>query len=223
MKSILKRIKNKIFNKNKLSKKEQRHKLVGAPKNWKMKQDFQIKFLIEQGLDENDKFLDIGCGTLRGGIPIINHLNEGNYYGIDVRSNVIDEARKELKQEKLIDKNPKLFAFNEFSELKLDTKFDVIFAYSVLIHLSDDILEECIKFVSNNISNEGVFYANINTVENVDGNWQGFPVVFRPIEFYKAMAEKFNLKLEVIGQLKDLGHISNKELGDKQLMVKLYN
>ena len=74
----LKKMKKQVFNKLFLSKKEQRHYLVGAAHLWEMKQKFQIEFLKENGLKPQDRFVDIGCGTLRGGIPLIKYLETGN-------------------------------------------------------------------------------------------------------------------------------------------------
>ncbi|WP_204346112.1 class I SAM-dependent methyltransferase [Psychroserpens algicola] len=220
MKTILKRIKNKLFKKNKLTKKEQRHKLVGSAKSWKLKQDFQIAFLLNQGLKVDDKFLDLGCGTLRGGIPIINYLNEGHYYGIDVRKDVLVEGKKELKQEGLAHKNPKLISFDNFSELELNETFDVIFAFSVLIHLEDSILENCLHFVSRHLNSSGKFMANVNIGERPKGSWLEFPVMFKPIEFYEELAQKAGLSVTQMGTIKSLGHHSNDELSNNQIMLQ---
>ncbi|PNQ72110.1 hypothetical protein C1T31_13480 [Hanstruepera neustonica] len=226
MKQTLKKIYNKYFKKKRkkkaLTEKEKRHSLVGPPKLWKMKQQFQIDFLKQNGMQKHHKFLDVGCGTLRGGIPIIEFLNEENYYGIDVRSEAINEGKNELRQEQLEHKNPNLILFEDFKALKIDVKFDMIFAFSVLIHLKDDIAKDCFSFISEHLDSKGSFYANVNCIENEDGQWQGFPVVFRSIDFYKELAQNVNLGLEVIGQLKDLGHVSNKELGDQQFMLRFY-
>ncbi|MDG2369210.1 MAG: class I SAM-dependent methyltransferase [Flavobacteriales bacterium] len=198
---------------------EKRHALVGPAKLWKMKQDFQINFLKSQGLQPNQKLMDVGCGTLRGGIPLINYLEKGNYYGIEVRNTVLEEGRKELKEHDLERKEPHLIAFSEFNEISLNAKLDVMLAFSVLIHMEDTIVEKCIEFVSKQLENNGTFYANVNLVSHQDSNWQGFPVVFRTLEFYEALASKNNLKVTTIGSLGELGHISGQELGDKQVML----
>ena len=57
-------------------KNEKRASLVGPPKLWQSKRDCQIKFLLEHGLKQDHYLLDLGCGVLRGGIPIINYLEK---------------------------------------------------------------------------------------------------------------------------------------------------
>tara|TARA_B110000438_G_C15638292_1_gene574126 strand:+ start:110 stop:781 length:672 start_codon:yes stop_codon:yes gene_type:complete len=198
---------------------EKRHALVGPAKLWKMKQDFQINFLKSKGLQPNQKLMDIGCGTLRGGIPLIKYLETGNYFGIEVRNDVLDEGKNELKEHDLENKKPQLIAFKEFNEIAISAKLDVMLAFSVLIHMEDSIVEKCLEFVSNNLGDNGVLYANVNLVSHQDSNWQGFPVVFRTLEFYETLAKKNNLKVTTIGTLGELGHVSGQELGDKQIML----
>ncbi len=71
--------------------KQKRHAHVGAPELWKKSRDFQIKFLKDMGLMPKNYLLDIGCGTLVGGIPIIRYLEKHHYYGIEVRSDVLED------------------------------------------------------------------------------------------------------------------------------------
>ena len=82
-----------------------RHSMVGPAHLWKMKRDFQNRFLRQIGLRPEHYFLEIGCGTLRGGIPIIQYLEQGHYFGLDVRNEVIEEAKKEVTKFNLEAKN----------------------------------------------------------------------------------------------------------------------
>lgn len=216
LKSAKRRIERLFFSKD-----EKRHELVGPPKLWKMKQDFQIRFLKDHNLKKTNTLLDIGCGTLRGGIPLIDFLDSGNYFGIDVRENVLLEGKKELKEHNLEHKNPRLVSFSDFKDLNLDSKFDVIFSFSVLIHLEDRIAQSCFRFVSQHLSKNGVFYANVNLGSRKEGKWQGFPVVWRSLEFYKDLCDSNGLELDILGKLGDLEHKSGVESQDNQTMLKI--
>ena len=220
MRKTIYKLKQKIKSILTNDKKEKRHSLVGAAINWKLKQQFQINFLKSQGIKPEDVFLDIGCGTLRGGIPIIEYLDQGNYFGIDIRDNVIKEAKKELKEENLNTKEPTILKFDDFKFLELDSKFDKILAFSVLIHLKDDIVNDCMQFVSKYLkTNESVFYANVNYGDRPDGSWSGFPVVFRSFDFYKNLAKKYGMTVSELGDLKSHGHLSGDKLSDRQMLL----
>lgn len=202
------------------TKQERRHSLVGAPNVWKYTRKFQFQFLLDQGLQKTDKLMDIGCGTLRGGIPMIQYLNKGNYYGMDVRDQVLDEGRKEIKTAKLEDKEPNLISFDHFSEVSLDVKFNMMFAFSVLIHLEDKIAESCFQFVGKSLVKGGVFCANVNLADFEDGTWVGFPIVFRSQEFYNNLAAKNGMEVEVMGNMLSIGHSTGKNSDKQQVMLK---
>jgi hypothetical protein len=53
----------------------------------------QFDFLRQQGLLPQHKLMDIGCGALRCGIPIIRYLDEGNYYGLDINASLIEAGQ----------------------------------------------------------------------------------------------------------------------------------
>jgi cyclopropane fatty-acyl-phospholipid synthase-like methyltransferase len=200
---------------------ERRHGLVGPANLWKMKRDFQFNFLKGMGLKPEYYLLDIGCGTLRGGIPLIDYLQTGHYYGVDVREKALDEARKELKEANLEEKVPTLVLSLDNIKLQTDRKFDYIWAFSVLIHMSDDILSGTLDFVSKHLSKSGVFYANVIVDEMQKCNWEGFPVVSRTIDFYTQECDRHGLVVTDLGLLKDLGHNADTESHDNQRMLRI--
>lgn len=203
------------------SKKERRHALVGQAKLWELKRDFQIQFLKDMGLMPKHYLCDIGCGTLRGGLPIIKYLDDGRYFGIEVREKVLEEGRKELEEAGLEGNNPTLLLCSDMSQLTIDRKFDYIWGFSVLFHMQDKILNHTLQFVSRHLSENGVLYTNVNIGEREKDNWQGFPVVARPLDFYRKVCAMNGLVVTDIGSLKELGHLANIESQDNQRMLKI--
>lgn len=188
------------------SKPSERHSKAGPADLWEMKRDFQISFLRNIGLKPEHQLMDFGCGTLRGGLPLIQYLDTGNYSGIEVRQQVLDEGILELNESGLTHKNARLEHVTDLSQHELGVRYDVIWAFSVLIHLEDNILGEVLDFVSRHLSEKGVFYANVNVSTQPDGSWQGFPVVFRNFDFYKAAFERNNMTVSDLGYLQEFGH-----------------
>ncbi len=171
-----------------------------------MKRQFQIDFLRDHGMTPTDHVLDLGCGTLRGGVPIISYLEPGGYVGVDVRAEAIDEAFLELADSGLESKGAELVLTDDLSELDLGRDFDIIWAFSVLIHLSDDILVGALDFIGRHLREGGVVCANVKEGPRSDGSWDEFPGVIRPADFYReAMADR-GLVMEDIGSLPELGH-----------------
>ncbi|MFQ5604458.1 MAG: class I SAM-dependent methyltransferase [bacterium] len=200
---------------------ERRHALVGPPELWKMKRDFQIHFLKRVGLQPQHFLLDIGCGTLRGGIPIIQYLDPGHYFGIESREEVLTEGQRELVSFKLTSKEPRLICEGDFSSINLKQTFDFVWAFSVFIHMTDDIVQHCLKFVEQHLKMAGAFYANVNIGENNRGNWQGFPVVYRPLEFYQEICINCHLRVQDIGSLADYGHRTKFKAQNDQRILKI--
>lgn len=198
---------------------EQRHGLVGRPDLWRMKRAFQIDFLRAQGLRAGHRVLDIGCGSLRGGAALIAFLEPGGYSGIDVRESVLAEARRELLREGLLARRPELKLVDNMLELDLQRRFDVVWAFSVLFHLADPILDTCMGMAARHLEPEGVFFANVIIGEGVPGEWQGFPVVPRSLDTYRALALRYGLHTRVVGTLAELGHHSGVPSGDSQSML----
>ncbi|MFP7722482.1 class I SAM-dependent methyltransferase [Lysobacter sp. A3-1-A15] len=184
-----------------------------------MKRLFQIEFLRGRNLAPADHLLDLGCGTLRGGIPLIDYLDAGGYVGIDVREEVIVEARAELELHGLGDKRATLLATDGLAALALGRSFDVVWAFSVLIHMDDAHLEEALEFTARHLAPAGVLYANVNVGERAPGGWQGFPVMWRPLAAYADAARRAGLEVEDLGALGGLGHDSGVAAQDAQRML----
>jgi len=68
----------------------------------------QYQFLIDQGLQPSHTLLDVGCGSLRGGVYLIRYLEAGNDIGVDINQSLLDAGFDiELKQSGLQYKIPR--------------------------------------------------------------------------------------------------------------------
>ncbi len=175
---------------------ERRHSLAGPVSLWDTQRQFQIAFLKKHGLKPHHTLLDFGCGPLRGGIPIINYLNTGNYHGIDINREALDEAEKELKENKLEHKRPTLVHVEQKETLKLYKTFDFIWAFSAVIHMPDYAYEAFISFTSKHLKRNGVLYMNVNIGKRrTGGRFLSFNTYVRPLKFYNEIILKYNLKI----------------------------
>jgi SAM-dependent methyltransferase len=168
---------------------------------------FQMDFLKSEGLHPNAHFLEIGCGPLTLGVPLIDYLYASKYTGVDVRNNVLDIAYGQISENRLSSKNPRLIHSNAFGADAINgEKFDIIWAFSVLFHLTDDLVERLLREAFFKLSPQGVFWANINsTVGNSDTRWNEFPFMRREPAFYEEIAAREGLSMHSRGTLEELG------------------
>jgi SAM-dependent methyltransferase len=179
-----------------------------------VKRRFQSDFLIAHGLRPEQRLLDIGCGTLRGGIPLIEYLDAGHYFGIEAREEALKEAYAALAEAGLEGKSPTLIHSADPAGVNLREQVQVAWAFSVLIHMEDPIVEACLGLVARVLDEGGVFYANVILGDGPRAQWREFPVVPRPQAFYEDLAVRHALDFSVMGPLKALGYPKDAEGGN---------
>ena len=172
----------------------------------------QYHFLVSAGLNPDNVFLDVGCGSLRLGQYLIPMLNQGNYYGLDARKDIVLEGfNNELLYDVVKQKQPKFFFNHNFDFSFIDT-FDYAMAQSLFTHLSMKHIEICLNNISNIMNNKSKFYFTFvlgdssknPKIEMHPG--KGWRYNFTELE---DAACKFNLKLEHIG---DWNHPRNQDI-----------
>jgi cyclopropane fatty-acyl-phospholipid synthase-like methyltransferase len=157
-------------------------------------------------LKPHHRLLDFGCGTLVGGVPLINYLDTGCYFGVDIRPKVIEEGRKEIRELQLEGKQPTLYVCESIGSLSISVSFDYIFSFFVLGLLNMSQLKELFHFISGHLNPDGAFYANIRVDDKDKGvKWYGFDINTHPMTFYKEISADACLKLTDIGSLGDYG------------------
>lgn len=144
---------------------------------WEEIGKLQSDFLVKQGLRQEHYLLDVGCGSLRGGIHFIRYLEQGHYFGIDIRKDLLDAGRTELKMNNLTYKNPILVKMGNFDFKSLNQKFDFALAQSVFTHLPLNSIIRCIMNIEKVLVKGGRFY--ITFFENPKGKFNLEPVMHK--------------------------------------------
>ena len=106
----------------------------------------QFEFLLQKGLKPSHCFLDIGCGSLRGGVHFIDYLDVGNYLGIDKEHKLIQLGiEKELGKELFEGKKPELVVSDNFEFHEFSKKPQFSIAQSLFTHLNSTDICSCLR------------------------------------------------------------------------------
>ena len=119
---------------------------VGPEDQYDLIGGLQFKVLYELGLRDNNRMLDIGCGSLRAGRLFIPYLNAGNYYGIEPDADLVTAGiDNEIGSDLMGLKYPK-FDFNDEFNLRCfgnGAMFDFILAHSIFTHAPPNDIYTC--------------------------------------------------------------------------------
>lgn len=119
---------------------EKHHHIYGRP--WAIGLDHYLFLKEIKAIGNNVKFLDIGCGSMRTGIHVANEV--GLYIGVDSCKRSLDIAKHyEMPMYKIPERKVHLFHSKNFKIPMVDLygiKFETIFSFSVLQHLSKENL-----------------------------------------------------------------------------------
>jgi ubiquinone/menaquinone biosynthesis C-methylase UbiE len=126
--------------------------------SWLDAGQMQFDYLSAHGLKPGMRVLEIGCGNLRAGRLFIEHLDTGNYYGIDISPDILVAALGTISEYSLQAKLPRLTLVDDlkFSFLP-DHAFDVVHAHSVFSHSPLDVITECLQHVGRIMAPGGFF------------------------------------------------------------------
>lgn len=137
-------------------------KLIGGM--WDEIGELQLSVLKAHGLESHHTLLDIGCGSLRGGIRFIDYLNPENYFGLDISQSLLDagyevELRNAGLQHKLPRENLVCDADFDFRRFPFGQTFDFALALSVFTHLPLNHFHLCLERLRPSIKDDGRFFA----------------------------------------------------------------
>lgn len=128
---------------------------------WEELGALQHDFLLAQGMKPADKVIDIGCGSLRAGLPLARYLDAGCYYGVDLSPELLEAGyQREIIPAGLDARLPRenLHATGEFDLSGFGVQFDLGIAQSVFTHMPIHRLTDCLSAVAPHFRAGGRYY-----------------------------------------------------------------
>jgi SAM-dependent methyltransferase len=197
-------------------------RLVGPAGIWQQLQQYQFNALTRLGLRPHHSVVDIGCGPLSAGVPLISYLDRGKYVGVDLLPEPLVEAYRRIAQLDLAHKNPTLICSTTFGKRELEGRtFDFIWMSQLSYHLDDLQLVLMFEQARSMMNSSSVFLVDIIDPDLVlDGHqtWRGFTYHFRPVELYEELAQHFSLSVRRRGRLVDYGYPDKIDLSRNTLL-----
>ena len=130
---------------------------IGGPGRYDVLAAANFNVLIQAGLREKHRVLDVGCGSLRLGRLLIPFLLPGGYYGIEPNQWLVDEGfDRELGRDIIELKQPRFLYKDDFSVGEFETTFDYAIAYSVFSHSYPDLAGLGLRRVGETLADDGV-------------------------------------------------------------------
>jgi cyclopropane fatty-acyl-phospholipid synthase-like methyltransferase len=135
--------------------------------------ELQLELLKLEGCVPQSHVLEVGCGCLSAGTPVMRYLKRGRYVGIEPNRWLVDAALSEWNVRLLVRrKSPAFLERSDFDAGGLGRTFDYVLAHSILSHCAHRQLDEFIRNVSRVLRPNGRILASIRLAE---GNAYGSP------------------------------------------------
>jgi SAM-dependent methyltransferase len=130
---------------------------VGPPERYDLMGASQFALLCALGLREQDRLLDIGCGSLRAGRLFISYLPPGGYTGIEPNRRLVEEGiAQNLGGDDLVVLKTPEFRFNEQFDAEGAEPFEFIVAQSIASHTGPAMTRQLMAAVKTSLAPAGV-------------------------------------------------------------------
>ena len=145
---------------------------VGPPFLYDLIGGMQFQLLMELGLREYSRFLDVGCGSLRLGRLAMMYLLPDRYYGIEPNRDILDQGCQmhfgaTLDKSELIKIKRPTFAHNtEFDFSITNGSVDFVFAQSIASHTGPAMTHDLLKSIASVCSDETIAMVTYIRCEN---------------------------------------------------------
>jgi SAM-dependent methyltransferase len=180
----------------------------------------QHDFMLAQGLRSQHRFLDVGCGALRGTIRLVDYLENGHFYGGDISVGLLKEALIECGRLQL--KNLPLLQLMDSFDLKslFGEEFDFILCNSVTVHIEPDDIQELCHGIALVLKQIGKAFISVYPLEETASephHWDGYRWWYKR-SWMAQEAAKGGLNLSDIP-----GRLMNRIPGQKKCIIPIVN
>jgi SAM-dependent methyltransferase len=196
---------------------EQRLELLRGPTGaWRVDREVQVRALEKLGLQPHHQFLEIGCGPLQAGAPLIRFLEKGRYTGVDISSHRLAAAADVVDRFGLKDRKPRLVLSDDFGLDQLEPEsFDRIWSFHVVIHFPLALVSRYMRAVAALLKPDGMGWFSAwetpeSTSFNRRGSWLEFPVTEAGSDFFHSAAADAGLDCVGLGTLEQWGLPSDR-------------
>ena len=164
----------------------------------------QFEYLVSRGLTPKDVLVDVGCGSLRGGVHFIRYLDPGHYFGVDKHiEHIIYGVALELGLEAFKDKLPRFYANDTFDFSRFDQTPNYGIAQSLFTHLEPADIVRCLQRLKDFVAPHFQLFGTFNETRESKGS-QGDSHAHRVFYFTRAevtaMAEEAGWGFDYIGE-----------------------
>jgi len=137
----------------------------------KVSGQLQFELLKREGCGPDSKVLEVGCGCLHAGLPLIQYLRRNSYVGIDPNKWLRQRPLKKRHVRQLVkEKQVRFLSVDDFDASELGIKFDFVLSHSVLSHCAHWQLEQFLRNIGKVLAPKGRILASIRLAE---GNTYG--------------------------------------------------
>ena len=126
----------------------------------------QFELLRKEGCNPQSRVLEIGCGCLHAGVPLMKFLGVSAFAGIEPNDWLIKKALKNSEVRRLVDeKKPRFLSVLDFDASSLRMTFDYVLSHSVLSHAAHYQLEQFLRNAGKVLTPTGCIVASIRLAE----------------------------------------------------------
>ncbi|WP_435318633.1 class I SAM-dependent methyltransferase [Haloarchaeobius sp. TZWSO28] len=130
--------------------------LVGPLETWEQTLEWQTTQLFDRiGVQPEDTVLDVGCGVFRAGLPLLEYLEPGNYYGCDISERALNAGRARLEQNGIDPERAGRIWRNDGLSFRDIREVDLLWSQSVLTHLPREQAKEFLGSLDRVLASDG--------------------------------------------------------------------